>query len=62
MLQHGFSSMFVWVIEQNPSIIFYQAYSPKRVAEDSFEIAGIRLKEVGLGWPDLSALKTLLNT
>lgn len=61
LLQHGFSSMFVWVIEQNPSIIFYQAYSPERVAEDNFEIAGVRLKEVGLGWPDLSALKTLLN-
>lgn len=61
LLQHGFSSMFVWVIEQNPSIIFYQAYSPERVAEDNFEIDRVRLKEVGLGWPYLSALKTLLN-
>lgn len=61
LLQHGFSSMFVWVIEENPSITFYQAYSPERVAEDSIEIAGERLKEVGFGWPDLSALKTVLN-
>ncbi|AGE64693.1 putative acetyl-transferase [Bacillus subtilis XF-1] len=53
--------MFVWVIEQNPSIIFYQAYSPERVAEDNFEIDRVRLKEVGLGWPHLSALKTILN-
>lgn len=51
LIHHGFSSMFVWVIEENPSITFYQAYTPERVAEDSFEIAGERLKEVGLGWP-----------
>ncbi|MCY7781965.1 MULTISPECIES: GNAT family N-acetyltransferase [unclassified Bacillus (in: firmicutes)] len=61
LIHHGFSSMFVWVIEENPSITFYQAYTPERVAEDSFEIAGERLKEVGLGWPNLSALKTVLN-
>ena len=61
LLHHGFSSMFVWVIEKNPSITFYEAYSPERIAEDSFEIAGDSLKEVGFGWPDLSALKTALN-
>ncbi|MFH0347712.1 GNAT family N-acetyltransferase [Bacillus vallismortis] len=61
LLHQGFSSMFVWVIEQNPSITFYQSYSPEREAEDSFEIAGERLKEIGFGWPDLSALKTILN-
>lgn len=61
LLHQGFSSMFVWVIEKNPSITFYQAFSPERIAEDSFEIAGERLKEVGFGWPDLSALKTTLN-
>ncbi|QJC89840.1 GNAT family N-acetyltransferase [Bacillus inaquosorum] len=61
LLHHGFSSMFVWVMEKNPSITFYQSYSPEREAEDSFEIAGERLKEVGFGWPDLSALKTVLN-
>ncbi|NTU27286.1 GNAT family N-acetyltransferase [Bacillus tequilensis] len=61
LLHHGFSSMLVWVIEQNPSIIFYQSYSPERVAEDSIDIAGVRMKGVGLGWPDLSALKTVLN-
>ncbi|MCY8548033.1 GNAT family N-acetyltransferase, partial [Bacillus vallismortis] len=31
------------------------------IAEDSFEIAGDSLKEIGSGWPDLSALKTSLN-
>ncbi len=38
LLQHGFSSMFVWVIEENPSIIFYQAYSPERVAETTLKL------------------------
>lgn len=61
LLHQGFSSMFVWGIEKNPSITFYQAFSPERIAEDSFEIAGERLKEVGFGWPDFSALKTTLN-
>ncbi|MCY9076701.1 GNAT family N-acetyltransferase, partial [Bacillus inaquosorum] len=61
LLHHGFSSMFVWVMEKNPSITFYQSYSPEREAEDSFEIAGERLKEIGFGWPDLPALKTVLN-
>ncbi len=61
LLHQGFSSMFVWVIKENPSIRFYQAYSPERVSEDIFEIAGERLEVAGFGWPDLSALKTVLN-
>ncbi|MGR6857800.1 N-acetyltransferase family protein [Bacillus halotolerans] len=61
LLDHGFTSMFVWVVEENPSINFYQSFSSERAAEDSFEIAGESMKEIGFGWPDLASLKNLLN-
>ncbi|MFQ6318437.1 GNAT family N-acetyltransferase [Bacillus halotolerans] len=61
LLDHGFTSMFVWVVEENPSITFYQSFSPERAAEDSFEIAGESMKEIGFGWPDLASLKNCLT-
>lgn len=53
--------MFVWVIEKNFLIIFYEVYLFERIVEDSFEIVGDSLKEVGFGWLDFFVLKIVFN-
>ena len=49
-------TMFVWVLEQNPSRYFYEALGGKEVDETSIVIGGTSLKEIGYGWDDTSHL------
>ncbi|HUA93672.1 MAG TPA: GNAT family N-acetyltransferase [Terracidiphilus sp.] len=55
LLARDFKSMAVWVLEANPAVLFYQALGATLITQKIIEIAGVRLPELALGWPDLKA-------
>jgi GNAT superfamily N-acetyltransferase len=56
LLDLGFSSMLVWVLEENPARGFYEHLGGMYVREKPIEIAGTHLREVSYGWGDIKAL------
>ncbi len=59
LLDEGFISMAVWVLEKNPAMAFYVKSGALPVASKEIEIGGAWLVEIALGWPDLAALRLL---
>jgi GNAT superfamily N-acetyltransferase len=53
LLQHGLSSMLVWVLAANPSRAFYAALGGQQVAEQQIMIGAAWLTEVAYGWRDI---------
>lgn len=49
----GLNSMFVWVLERNPSCRFYERMGGTRASEMTVEIGGRTLTEVAYGWSAL---------
>jgi L-amino acid N-acyltransferase YncA len=49
----GFTSMIVWVLEQNPSVSFYERLGAVQVARKIINIGGADLQELAFGWPSL---------
>jgi GNAT superfamily N-acetyltransferase len=49
----GFMSMLVWVLEQNPSVSFYQRLGAVQIARKIINIGGADLQELAFGWPSL---------
>lgn len=58
LLQHGLSSMLVWVLAANPSRAFYETLGGQQVAEQEITIGAARLTEVAYGWRDIRGLAT----
>ncbi|NOT55046.1 MAG: GNAT family N-acetyltransferase [Deltaproteobacteria bacterium] len=58
LLQHGLSSMLVWVLADNPSRAFYEALGGQYVTEQEVTIGSARLTEVAYGWSDIRELAT----
>ena len=52
----GFASMLVWVLEQNPSVSFYERLGAVEIARKVINIGGADLLELGFGWPSLDRL------
>ncbi|HTC76605.1 MAG TPA: GNAT family N-acetyltransferase [Edaphobacter sp.] len=52
----GFTSMVVWVLEQNPSVSFYQRLGAVQIARKVIDIGGDDLQELAFGWPSLDRL------
>jgi len=52
----GFSSMLVWVLEQNPSVSFYERLGAVQIARKVINIGGADLQELAFGWPSLDRL------
>ena len=52
----GFTSMLVWVLEQNPSVSFYQRLGAVQIARKVINIGGADLQELAFGWPSLDRL------
>jgi L-amino acid N-acyltransferase YncA len=48
-----YTSMLVWVLEQNPAVRFYEKAGAQHLMSKQIEIGGISLTELALGWPDL---------
>ena len=57
LLNKGFRSMAVWVLEQNPAKHFYIHTGAELLASKDIEIGGATLTEVAYGWPDLELLQ-----
>lgn len=59
LLSDGFSSMLLWVLEDNhPAIRFYESLGGERLGRKTVTIGGVDLVEVSYGWseiPDLLA-------
>jgi GNAT superfamily N-acetyltransferase len=54
LLMEGFSSMAVWVLEQNlPGVSFYKRLGGIQVAQRMIDIGGTELPELAFGWPVL---------
>lgn len=56
LLQHGLSSMLVWVLADNPSRAIYEALGGQYVAEQQITIGSAQLTEVAYGWRDIRGL------
>jgi ribosomal protein S18 acetylase RimI-like enzyme len=52
----GFTSILVWVLEQNPSVSFYERLGAVQVARKVIDIGGADLQELAFGWPSLDPL------
>jgi GNAT superfamily N-acetyltransferase len=52
----GFTSMLVWVLEQNPSVSFYERLGAVQIARKIINIGGADLQELAFGWPSLDRL------
>jgi len=57
LADRGVESMLLWVFTENrPARRFYESLGGVPVAEDGFELAGVRLSETAYGWKDLGVL------
>jgi GNAT superfamily N-acetyltransferase len=52
----GFTSMLVWVLEQNPSVSFYERLGAVQIARKVINIGGADLQELAFGWASLDRL------
>ena len=52
----GFTSMLVWVLEQNPAVSFYERLGAVQIARKVINIGGADLQELAFGWPSLDRL------
>jgi GNAT superfamily N-acetyltransferase len=52
----GLRSMLVWVLEQNPSVSFYERLGAVRVARKAVNIGGADLEELAYGWPSIDRM------
>jgi ribosomal protein S18 acetylase RimI-like enzyme len=52
----GFTNMLVWVLERNPSVLFYKSLGAVQVSRKVIDIGGAELQELAFGWPSLDRL------
>lgn len=53
---HGYYSMLVWVLAQNPFKRFYESLGGEQASTKDIVIGGKTLKELGYGWKNLDLL------
>ncbi|WP_425339520.1 N-acetyltransferase family protein [Lentibacillus salicampi] len=56
LIQDGFKSMLVWVLEDNAAKYFYEKLGGQYIDTTDITIAGAELKEIAYGWPVLNEL------
>ena len=56
LLSRGLTSMYVWVLKENPSRRFYESLGGVEFRRETMTIAGQELAEVAYGWDDISPL------
>jgi hypothetical protein len=50
--------MLVWVLEQNPSVSFYERLGAVQIARKIINIGGADLQELAFGWQSLDRFIT----
>jgi hypothetical protein len=48
--------MVVWMLQNNPSIRFYEKSGALPVSSKEIEIGGARLSKLAFAWPDLGMI------
>lgn len=56
LVQMGFYSMLVWILEKNPSRVFYVTLGGQQVYEKEINFAETKLIEIAYGWQDICVL------
>lgn len=56
LLSHGLTSMYTWVLEENPSRRFYESLGGIEFKCQTITIGGRDVVEVAYGWDDISSL------
>ena len=56
LIAHGFRSMLIWVLADNPACRFYESMGGVPVRDSEVDIGGKHLRELGYGWTDLRSL------
>lgn len=56
MKVHGYESLLVWVLTQNPSSRFYERYDAKPVGEEETTIGEGTYQETAYGWESINEL------
>jgi len=56
LLSRDLTSMYVWVLEENPSRRFYESLGGIEFRRQTLTIGGLELAEVAYGWDDISIL------
>jgi GNAT superfamily N-acetyltransferase len=59
LVERGFRSMAVWVLERNPARSFYEKMGAHLAASKVIDIGGAKLMEVAYAWPDLRSVARL---
>ncbi len=55
LVELGFQSMLIWVLEHNPARSFYEALGGKQLRKQTIEIGGAMLQEFAYGWVNIPA-------
>jgi ribosomal protein S18 acetylase RimI-like enzyme len=53
LMQSGYKSMMLWVLENNPSLRFYQSLGGRIIGKKSLSIGEDDLIELAIGWGDI---------
>ena len=62
LLVDGFSSMLLWVLEDNhPALRFYESLGGELVGRETITIGGTDLVEVSYGWADIAGLTAVFK-
>ena len=62
LMEKNYSSLLVWVLEQNPAVRFYKNAGAQYLRSRQIGIGGAQLPELALGWPDLREALTAAET
>jgi L-amino acid N-acyltransferase YncA len=52
----GFTSMLVWVLDLNPSKVFYESLGGQPIDESMIEIGGEEFKEIAYYWDEIDTI------
>ena len=53
LVERGYESTLVWVLERNTAVHFYLKAGAQKVTSKEIGIGGVQLSEVALGWPHM---------
>jgi ribosomal protein S18 acetylase RimI-like enzyme len=59
LIEDGYHSLLIWVLEKNPSRAFYDKLGGEIIADQDIEIGGESLPEIGYGWKNLHQLSVM---
>ncbi len=57
LLDHGYTTMLIWVLEGNPACKFYESMGGVYVSSKPIEIGGAQLTELSYGWDDIGGFE-----